>query len=44
MLRHKILIGFRGGSTEEATLKGCIKAVDIMANYLDGKGASNRVA
>ena len=32
-----------GGSTDSVTYEGCVKAVDIMADYLDGKGAINRV-
>ncbi len=32
-----------GGSTDEVTRVGCLKAVDHLADYLDGKGATNRV-
>jgi D-3-phosphoglycerate dehydrogenase / 2-oxoglutarate reductase len=32
-----------GGSTDEVTRVGCMKAVDQLADYLDGKGAANRV-
>jgi phosphoglycerate dehydrogenase-like enzyme len=32
-----------GGSTDQATRAGCIQAVDQLADYLDGKGAQNRV-
>ncbi|WVQ81074.1 hypothetical protein IAT38_003196 [Cryptococcus sp. DSM 104549] len=32
-----------GGSTDGVTLDGCMMAINIMADYLDGKGAVNRV-
>ncbi|EAL19930.1 hypothetical protein CNBF4650 [Cryptococcus deneoformans B-3501A] len=42
-LDNVVLLPHLGGSTDSVTLDGCIKAVDIMASYLDGKGAINRV-
>jgi len=33
-----------GGGTEQVQLESCRTAVDIVADYLDGKGARNRVA
>ncbi|WVQ73565.1 hypothetical protein IAR50_003143 [Cryptococcus sp. DSM 104548] len=42
-LDNVVLLPHLGGSTEGVTLDGCNKAVDIMADYLDGKGAANRV-
>ncbi|KAK8843964.1 hypothetical protein IAR55_006756 [Kwoniella newhampshirensis] len=32
-----------GGSTDGVTLEGCTRAIDIMADYFDGKGIVNRV-
>jgi hypothetical protein len=32
-----------GGSTDQTTLEGCVGAVDIMADYFDGKGIRNVV-
>jgi D-3-phosphoglycerate dehydrogenase len=32
-----------GGSTDQVAMEGCNIAVDIMADYLDGKGVKNRV-
>ncbi|WVF65434.1 hypothetical protein IAT40_000161 [Kwoniella sp. CBS 6097] len=42
-LRNTVVLPHLGGSTDGATLEGCMKAIDIMADYLDGKGARNRV-
>ncbi|WVR08961.1 hypothetical protein IAU60_006020 [Kwoniella sp. DSM 27419] len=42
-LRNTVVLPHLGGSTDAVTLEGCVKAIDIMADYLDGKGARNRV-
>ncbi|OCF42980.1 phosphoglycerate dehydrogenase [Kwoniella heveanensis CBS 569] len=42
-LRNTVVLPHLGGSTDGATLEGCMRAIDIMADYLDGKGARNRV-
>ena len=33
----------RGGSTDEVTYNGCMKAIDQLADYFDGKGIVNQV-
>ncbi|ODN81164.1 hypothetical protein L202_03255 [Cryptococcus amylolentus CBS 6039] len=42
-LDNVVLLPHLGGSTDGVTLDGCNKAIDIMVDYLDGKGAVNRV-
>ncbi|ODN80329.1 phosphoglycerate dehydrogenase [Cryptococcus wingfieldii CBS 7118] len=42
-LDNVVLLPHLGGSTDSITLDGCNTAIDIMADYLDGKGAINRV-
>ncbi|WVW79481.1 hypothetical protein I302_101450 [Kwoniella bestiolae CBS 10118] len=42
-LRNTVVLPHLGGSTDAVTLDGCIKAVDIMADYFDGKEVRNRV-
>ncbi|ODN79340.1 hypothetical protein L202_03347 [Cryptococcus amylolentus CBS 6039] len=42
-LDNVVLLPHLGGSTDGVTLDGCNMAIDIMADYLDGKGAINRV-
>ncbi|OCF79103.1 phosphoglycerate dehydrogenase [Kwoniella mangroviensis CBS 8886] len=42
-LRNTVVLPHLGGSTDSVTLDGCMKAVDIMAGYFDGKQVRNRV-
>ncbi|KAK4685902.1 hypothetical protein P7C73_g4236, partial [Tremellales sp. Uapishka_1] len=42
-LDNVICLPHLGGSTEAQTRDGCMTAVSIVADYLDGKGAINRV-
>ncbi|WVQ63791.1 uncharacterized protein L199_001945 [Kwoniella botswanensis] len=42
-LRNTVVLPHLGGSTDSVTLDGCMKAVDIMADYFDGKEVRNRV-
>lgn len=39
-----VVLPHLGGSTDEVTEKGCSAAIDIVVDYLAGKGAQNRVA
>jgi phosphoglycerate dehydrogenase-like enzyme len=43
-LPNVVILPHLGGSTEATTEMGCNEAIDIVRDYLDGKGARNRVA
>ncbi|WRT69180.1 uncharacterized protein IL334_006164 [Kwoniella shivajii] len=42
-LRNTVVLPHLGGSTDQVTLEGCMTAIDIMADYFDGKPVKNRV-
>ncbi|WWC72991.1 uncharacterized protein I206_106955 [Kwoniella pini CBS 10737] len=42
-LKNTVVLPHLGGSTDSVTLEGCMTAIDIMADYFDGKPIKNRV-